>query len=77
MIKYDIASPSNVKISIYDMQGREVATLLDQFKTPGYWNLHWSGVNKLGNEVPSGMYLYTIETENYRSTKKMILIQNI
>ena len=75
LIEYDIASPTNVKICIYDMQGREVATLLDQFKTPGYWNLHWGGVNKFGNEVPSGMYLYMIETENYRSTKKMILIK--
>mgnify|MGYP001238104980 FL=1 len=75
MINYDLPISSEVKITIYDMRGRKVITLFDQNKPPGYWSLYWDGTNQFGKAVPSGMYIYSIETEEYYSSKKMILIK--
>ena len=74
-INYDLPMSSKVKIHIHDMNGKKVSTLLNEFKAPGYWHIFWDGKSEEGKTVSSGMYLYTIETEEFIKSKKMLFIK--
>ncbi len=74
-IEYELAEASKVSILIYDVLGRNVATLINQDQKPGYYRQKWDA-----SRFASGMYLYMIRAESisgktYTSTKKMLLIK--
>ncbi|MBX7042539.1 MAG: hypothetical protein K1X85_06515 [Ignavibacteria bacterium] len=73
-INYDIPVDSKVSIKLFDISGREVATLVNEIKTAGYYTLSFNGVN-----LASGMYFYRIVAEGngsgFSETKKMTLIK--
>lgn len=69
-IKFDITKHSNVRILIYDLLGREVATLVNEKLNPGSYKVEWDAAN-----YPSGVYYYTLTTGDFRETKKMVLIK--
>jgi Secretion system C-terminal sorting domain/Beta-propeller repeat len=64
------AKGHNVKLIIYDVLGREVAILVNKDLKPGTYVAEFDGSN-----LPSGIYFYTLETGDFRDTKKMILIK--
>ena len=74
-INYELPISSKVKIHIYDITGKLVSTLLDEFKPPGYWHILWDGKNKDGKIVSTGMYIYTIETKEFIRSKKLCFIK--
>jgi len=77
-IKYSLPSGRSVYhviIKIYDVLGRLVTTLVDEYQDAGIHYVNWNSTNSYGNPVPSGTYFYTIETENFKQTKKMILLR--
>lgn len=77
-IKYSLPegrSSYHVVIRIYDVLGRLVATLVDDFQNAGVHYVTWNSLNSSGSQVPSGTYFYTIETEGFKQTKKMILLR--
>ncbi len=74
-IKYSLAKTARVKIAIFDITGQHIITLLDEEQPPGWNNIRWDGKNQFGNEVVSGMYFYRITAENFRQTRKMILMR--
>ena len=74
-IKYDLPEKSDVVLLIYDIMGREVATLINQQQEPGYRSVMWDGLNRSGQKVSAGMYFYTIQAGKFRQTKKMILLK--
>ena len=49
--------------------------LIDESQSAGCYDAHWNGVDSRGDKVPSGVYLYQLETEYFRQIKKMILIK--
>ena len=65
----------NVSLNIYDMMGREIATLVSGQVEAGYHFLQWDGTNSVGAPVSAGVYIYTIETGNQRYMNKMIYIK--
>jgi len=69
-IRYSIINPNVVKIKIYDVLGREVRTLVNEFKQAGTYELQFSA-----NGLASGIYLYRIESGSFVETKKMILLK--
>ena len=69
-ITYEIAKSSNVKLTIFDVLGREVAVLLNTKQQPGTYEVVWDAVN-----FPSGVYFYKIQTDYYASTRKMTLLK--
>jgi hypothetical protein len=75
IISYSIAESEIVKVAVYDILGREVATLVNQSQNAGSYKVNWNGKNKSGQSVTSGIYLYTIKAGNYNSAKKMILMK--
>tara|TARA_B100000073_G_scaffold140213_1_gene115410 strand:+ start:555 stop:3908 length:3354 start_codon:yes stop_codon:yes gene_type:complete len=74
-IIYNMPKKEFVKITIYDMLGREVKTLVNEIQNAGLKTVHWNGLNDNNKKLSSGLYLYYIETENFRKTKKMLLLK--
>ena len=69
-IKFQVPIKSNVSIKIFDVLGREVEVLVDEVKEAGFYNVLFDA-----SKLASGVYLYSIQTENYSNTKKLILIK--
>ena len=74
-IQFDIAENSVVKVSVYDLVGKKVATLLNKNLDIGSYNIKWRGLDDKGSPLPSGMYFYEMRTENFRSMKKLIFVK--
>jgi photosystem II stability/assembly factor-like uncharacterized protein len=70
IIKFQCAIAGNVKVVIYDVTGREVNTLVNQWLQPGTY-----AVSFIGSELSSGVYYYRIISGNYMETKKMLMIK--
>ena len=75
LIRFDLPKESNVKILIYDILGRLTKKIIDNRQDIGFKSIQWDGTNNYGKKVPDGVYLYSIEAENFRQTKKMILLK--
>ena len=69
-INYDVPSDGLVSLKIFDMSGKEVASLVNEVKTAGYYTLQFNAAN-----LPSGVYFYTLSANNFTSTKKMTLLK--
>ena len=78
-IKFSIPSNvrsemSNVKLIIYDILGREIATLVNERLSPGTYEVQWSA-SSVATNFASGVYFYLIQAGDFQETKKMILIK--
>jgi hypothetical protein len=74
-ITYQLASSGFASISIYDLLGREIKTLVSKDLPAGSYTVTWNGTDELGNNVTSGVYLYTLRTGILVESKKMILMK--
>jgi hypothetical protein len=69
-IKFDVSKGSFVTLKIFDALGREVAILVNEDLKPGTYEADWNASN-----YSSGVYFYTMRTEGYTQTKRMVLIK--
>ena len=74
-IGYSIPEDTFVSITIYDVQGRSVKSLVNQNQDAGIYLTNWNAKNEQGVLVPAGMYYYTIRAGDFTQTKKMILLK--
>jgi len=74
-IEYILRTKSEVRLTIYNLLGEQVRTLVNKQQSPGKFFVKWNGKNDNDEAVPSGIYFYSITTENFSSTKKMLLIK--
>lgn len=79
-IKYQLPAESRVTISVYNILGQKVATLVNGVQPIGYYTVQWSGANDNGEKVASGVYIYRIEAiaspnNKFVLSKKMLLIK--
>ena len=74
-LRYDLPENSYVNITIYNMLGKEVKTLIDQTQDAGYRSVIWNATNNYGKPVSAGIYLYQIQVDEYMQTKKMVLLE--
>jgi len=72
VIKFDIPKSENIEIKMYDMLGREVAVLLNEYKTSGSYKINFN--SNLYN-LTSGIYFYVLKAGNYSNTKKLVYIK--
>ena len=54
--------------------GKLVKTLVDDFQSSGFRSIQWDGKNSNNNKVSSGIYFYSVQSGEFQSTKKMILL---
>ena len=74
-IKYDLPEDAMVSITIYDIMGRSIRSLVKSQQTAGYRSIQWNATNNLGEPVSAGMYIYTIQAGEFSQTRKMILLK--
>ncbi len=69
-INYSIPVTTHVTLKVYDLLGEEVVRLVDEEKQAGYYNVDFNA-----GTLPSGIYFYTIQTDNFTDTKKLVLLK--
>ncbi len=78
-ISFDLPGTAGAKqqvsLTVHDVRGRLVRTLLDTQVGPGDHNVHWDGRNDSGVPVSSGIYLYTLKAGEDVSTRKMMIMK--
>ena len=75
-IKYKITSAGFVSLKIYDLLGREVAVLVNEFKNAGSYKINFNGRRTTDNrQLSSGVYFYQLQTDKFVETKKLILLR--
>ena len=74
-IGYSIPENTFVSITIYNVQGKSIQSLVNQNQGAGFHQINWNGKDEKGISMPAGMYFYTIQTEKFKDTKKMILLK--
>ncbi len=75
IIEFGLPENSNVEISIFNVQGQKILTLIDDFKTAGFHQTKWKGTDDNGEAVASGVYLYQLRAGEFVSIKKMLLLR--
>jgi len=74
-ISYDLAEDVYVELTVYNIIGEKVTTLVKGNQPAGYYNIEWDGRNSRGLIVSSGMYLLRINAGNYCKTNKMVFVR--
>ncbi|MBK8550713.1 MAG: T9SS type A sorting domain-containing protein [Ignavibacteria bacterium] len=69
-ISFDIKNDAFVSMKLFDINGREIKTLVNEFKNSGYYSIDLDA-----SELSSGAYLYRIESGNFVSTKKLVVLR--
>ena len=74
-ISYDLAQNGMVSLSIFDLNGKIIKNLVNEFQNAGNHSLTWDGVNFAGELVSAGLYLCVLEVGNTKQIKKMSFIK--
>jgi 5'-nucleotidase / UDP-sugar diphosphatase len=69
-INFSMPSDSRIKIAIYNILGEEVAMLIDDYKSAGNYSITWNA-----SSLPAGIYIYSLQSEAYSATRKMVLLK--
>ncbi|MCA1920485.1 MAG: T9SS type A sorting domain-containing protein [Flavobacterium piscis] len=73
-INYQLPENGFVKIKVFDMLGKEIATLVNENKSAGYYNVTFDASSASGG-LTSGVYIYTINVNDFAQSKKILLIK--
>jgi len=74
-IKYQLPKATFVTLTIFDVLGREMSTLVNAQQPPGYYNVVWNGKNSAGKFVPGGIYIYRLQAGNFERVMKMTVMR--
>jgi hypothetical protein len=74
-IQYNLPVSCHVTLTIHNILGQTVATLLDEFQDPGYRRVVWNGVSDAGESLPSGIYFYRLTAGGFTQVKKMMMLR--
>jgi len=78
-ISYELSAPAEVEMSIYNLTGQIVATLVNEYQTAGSQSVIWNGLDQNGSPAASGVYVYRLTVHNGNLTivreKKMLLVK--
>jgi hypothetical protein len=69
-IQYSVANQQYISLKVYDVAGKEIATLVDEVKSPGIYTTQWDA-----RSTASGIYFYTMNSDNFSATKKLLLMR--
>lgn len=74
-ISYAVRNPANVNLTIFNMLGQAVRTLVDSTQPPGEYSVTWDGGDGAGGVVSSGPYLYRMKVGDVVQTRSMLLLK--
>lgn len=74
-IVYRLPASTTVKLSIFNLMGQKIRTLVNESQPAGEYRVEWNGADDNGRAVASGVYLYRLETPGFVKTQKMLLVK--
>ncbi|HHZ99380.1 MAG TPA: T9SS type A sorting domain-containing protein, partial [Candidatus Marinimicrobia bacterium] len=74
-INYQLAGDAQVTLTIYDIMGQKIRTVVNENQSSGFHSVLWDGKDNYNNPVSSGVYIYRIHAGDYIQTRKMILMR--
>jgi hypothetical protein len=74
-LHYELPLEALVSLSIYDLMGHNIKSLINNKQPAGYHSIKWNATNNLGEPVSAGMYIYMIQAGEFRQVKKMVLLK--
>jgi len=74
-IQYEIPAPSQVKLTIYNIEGKVIRILVNGNSSPGYFNILWNGRDEHGQTASSGNYFYELRVNDETIRKQLVLLK--
>jgi len=74
-IRYSVPVQGRMRLRIFDVIGREVASLVDEIQSAGTYVVEWQGSDNAGRQLASGVYFYRLDGVGHTVTKKMMLLK--
>jgi photosystem II stability/assembly factor-like uncharacterized protein len=74
IIKYNLKKSGFISVKVYDILGREITTLVNEYEQAGEYSIIFN-TSTIGGGLPSGIYLYRLQAGNFVETKKMLLLK--
>ncbi len=74
-ISFELQEHGFVELGVYNVKGEKLATLIDEDRPAGHYEVMWNGTDASGNQAASGVYYYTIRSKEFSDTRKMVLIR--
>jgi hypothetical protein len=75
MIKFQTPKDGHVMLRVLNIMGQEIAVLMNNDLPAGFYSVRWNGRTDAGNDVPTGIYIYQVVTQNFSDVMKMMLIR--
>lgn len=75
VIRFQLPTSAAVSLRVFDLLGREVATLVNEMKPAGFHTVTWNGRNSYRRQVASGVYFFRIEAGSFVETRRMVLVR--
>ena len=66
---------TGVQLNIFDVTSRKVRILVDGQVQAGSYEIQWNGLNENGTQMPSGVYFYILQTNEFSASKKLMLLR--
>ena len=74
-ITYQLPKTCDVRLDVFNVNGERIATIASGLSSPGLYRIKWNGQRDNGESVPSGLYMYRLAADEYRSVKIMMYIK--
>jgi len=74
-IDFILENNEYIELSVYDIRGRIINTLISDFYLSGSYSIQWNGLDSFGESVSSGIYVYRLSTSDYILSNKMTLLR--
>ena len=74
-ISYNLPQGCHVKLSVFNIMGQKVRTLVDEYQTAGHKTVQWDARDHIGEEVASGVYFYRLQAGEYSQVRKMLMLK--
>ena len=71
---YSLPDEANVTLRIENTFQKEITTLVSNYQMPGMYSVNWNGKDNKGNELPPGLYHYTLTAGDFTDSKSMLMI---
>ncbi len=74
-ITFEIPQPGQIRLTVLDLLGRKIRTMLDEYRNAGWHQVRWDGRSDTGIPVVSGTYFYRLEAGTFDASRKMLLLK--
>ena len=75
VIPFEIPEVALIQLTVYNILGERVNTLVDDNLSPGLYKINWDGMSDSGHRMPAGLYFYELRGAKFRDTGKMLLLK--